>query len=352
VQADNLWDLEKNTDRGDSDDPYPGSTNNTSLTDGSSPNSNLYNGSASDASVTDVSASGSSMTATLSVGGTSTSSTTTTSSTSSSTTTTSVPSVNLTPYTPTYPFVWDYPIVPSSNIGTNYLSTLCAGETTYVDVAAINEGPGDISETFYMDLYVDGVFETYWYRDGLLPNYYAYVEDYGIVVGEGPHTLKLVVDSDNDVAEANESDNEYEMTFTWEKCGWGGARYESILGEDSQERLLRLRRFREEKLLSSDTGKEYVDLLYNHSEEVDSLLEENPDLSAYTAEVMDKLEPEVSALLNGEESTISKELVGDIVALLAEFEAEASPGLKVTIKRAKRMVKRGTIFKLLGITVE
>ncbi|MBW2184416.1 MAG: S8 family serine peptidase [Deltaproteobacteria bacterium] len=139
-----------------------------------------------------------------------------------------------------------------------------------------------------------------------------------------------------------------------ERCRrrWGRARYESILGEDSQERLLRLRRFRDEKLLSSDTGKEYVYLLYNHSEEVDSLLEENPDLSAYTAEVMDKLEPEATALLKGEEITISKELVGDIVAMLTEFEAEASPALKVTIKRAKRMVKRETIFKLLGITVE
>ncbi|MBW1856437.1 MAG: hypothetical protein JRJ00_17570, partial [Deltaproteobacteria bacterium] len=160
-------------------------------------------------------------------------------------------------------------------------------------------------------------------------------------------------DSDNDVAESDESDNEYEKTFTWwKKCGWGRARYESIVGEESQQKLVNLRRFRDEKLLSSDTGKEYVDLLYNHSEEVDSLLEENPDLSAYTAEVMDKLEPETTALLNGEEITISKELVGDIVALLDEFEAEASPGLKFTIKRAKRMVKRGTIFKLLGITLE
>ncbi len=67
---------------------------------------------------------------------------------------------------------------------------------------------------------------------------------------------------------------------------------------------------------------------------------------------MDKLESEVTALLNGEEITISKELVGDIVVLLTEFEAEASPALKVTIRRVKRMVKRGTIFKLLGITLE
>jgi hypothetical protein len=278
---------------------------------------------------------------------------TTTSSTSSSTTTTSIPNGNLTPFTPTYPSVWDYPIVPSSDIGTNYVGKLCAGETTYVDFAVLNEGPGDIPEIFNIDLYIDGIKEASFNTvDEIEAGYYAFVEDYPIVLDEGQHNLKIKADSDNDVAEANESDNEYDKTFTWEKCGWGRARYESILGEESQERLVHLRRFRDEKLLSNDTGKEYVDLLYNHSEEVDFLLEDNPDLSAYTAEVMDKLEPDATALLNGEEITISKELVGDIVALLTEFEAEASPGLKVTIKRATRMIKRGTIFKLLGITVE
>ncbi|MBW1823885.1 MAG: S8 family serine peptidase, partial [Deltaproteobacteria bacterium] len=278
---------------------------------------------------------------------------TTTSSTSSSTTTTSIPNGNLTPFTPTYPSVWDYPIVPSSDIGTNYVGKLCAGETTYVDFAVLNEGPGDIPEIFNIDLYIDGIKEASFNTvDEIEAGYYAFVEDYPIVLDEGQHNLKIKADSDNDVAEANESDNEYDKTFTWEKCGWGRARYESILGEESQERLVHLRRFRDEKLLSNDTGKEYVDLLYNHSEEVDFLLEDNPDLSAYTAEVMDKLEPDATALLNGEEITISKELVGDIVALLDEFETEASPALKVTIRRVKRMVKRGTIFKLLGITLE
>ncbi|MBI4683829.1 MAG: M6 family metalloprotease domain-containing protein, partial [Nitrospirae bacterium] len=69
VQADNLWEMEKNIDRGDTGDPYPGSTNNTSFNSSSSPNSNLYNGSLSNASVTSISASASTMTATLSVTG-------------------------------------------------------------------------------------------------------------------------------------------------------------------------------------------------------------------------------------------------------------------------------------------
>jgi len=67
VQADNLWELETKLSMGDTGDPYPGSTNNTSLTDSTSPNSNLYNGNPSTVSVTNISASDNQMTATLSV---------------------------------------------------------------------------------------------------------------------------------------------------------------------------------------------------------------------------------------------------------------------------------------------
>ena len=68
MQADDDWELEKGTSYGDSGDPYPGSTSNTSFTSSSSPNSNLYNGKSSGVSVTNISVSGSTMTATLSAG--------------------------------------------------------------------------------------------------------------------------------------------------------------------------------------------------------------------------------------------------------------------------------------------
>ncbi len=63
-QADNLYGLEKKLDRGDTGDPYPGSTINLTFDGSSSPNSNLYSGSSSNnVSVTNISTSGSTMTA-------------------------------------------------------------------------------------------------------------------------------------------------------------------------------------------------------------------------------------------------------------------------------------------------
>jgi uncharacterized repeat protein (TIGR01451 family) len=70
IQADNKWEMEKNINRGEAGDPYPGvcatTTCNTSLTATTAPNSKLWNGQASGVTITSISASGSRMTATMS----------------------------------------------------------------------------------------------------------------------------------------------------------------------------------------------------------------------------------------------------------------------------------------------
>ncbi len=67
MQADGMWDLEKNRNSGDEKDPYSKDTGTTSFTDVSSPNSKLYDGSDRGVGVTEISNSASTMTATLSV---------------------------------------------------------------------------------------------------------------------------------------------------------------------------------------------------------------------------------------------------------------------------------------------
>ncbi len=69
IQADSLYQLEKDLNSGDTGDPYPGYTNNTTFNASSSPDSNLYSGAASGVSVTNISPSGPTITATLTAPG-------------------------------------------------------------------------------------------------------------------------------------------------------------------------------------------------------------------------------------------------------------------------------------------
>lgn len=63
VPADNLYNLEKKTNRGDAGDPFPGTANRVAISGGTSPNNNLYSGAASAFSISAISSSGAVMTA-------------------------------------------------------------------------------------------------------------------------------------------------------------------------------------------------------------------------------------------------------------------------------------------------
>jgi immune inhibitor A len=66
-QADGLWDLEHDTDSGDSGDPYPGSTTNRTFNNTSTPDSKDYNANTTYVAVTNISNNGQIMTADLAV---------------------------------------------------------------------------------------------------------------------------------------------------------------------------------------------------------------------------------------------------------------------------------------------
>jgi len=67
VQADGLYNLEKNNNGGDGGDPFPGTGNNHSFGGATVPAAALYNGSSSGFSISNISASGSPMTATVTI---------------------------------------------------------------------------------------------------------------------------------------------------------------------------------------------------------------------------------------------------------------------------------------------
>lgn len=120
---------------------------------------------------------------------------------------------NLTPYQPAG---WSDKIVVSKAPGTNTNDTsFSPSDTLYVDWAEANLGAAATSSLHYIELRVDGVLVDYWYVDaGFLNGYYAAVPDYVLgTLTPGSHTITLIADSTNAVAESDETDNQYTRTI-------------------------------------------------------------------------------------------------------------------------------------------
>jgi immune inhibitor A len=250
VPADNLWDLEKYNNQGDTGDPYPGATSNTSFTGSSSPGSNLHSGSASGASVTGISTSNNQMTATLSVD------TSVTTSIGSSTTTST--SGNGCP--PGYPI----------DCGNGW----CCASTHPV----CGTGP-DVSLCF-----------------------------------QGPCPSEVALDS--------------EVT-----------------------KLAVLREMRDTRMAGSCEGKSLIDLYYEHAEEISGILLADQGLQMITANVLGEIVEKAAALNDNGEVEINRELVGNILKIAEEISANGGPVLKRAVKKIKREIKKGDLFRQIGVTV-
>jgi subtilase family serine protease len=119
---------------------------------------------------------------------------------------------NLTPYQPS---TWDNKIVLSTVTGTfTSATTIYDNQPIYLDWAVISNGTNDISETFTVKLYQDGVLKGSWPRTSLATGVYLYYIDFAIgTLAAGNHTFKIVADLENTVPETNEGDNEYSRTI-------------------------------------------------------------------------------------------------------------------------------------------
>ena len=121
---------------------------------------------------------------------------------------------NLTPFRPSG---WSDKIVVSNRTGTSTDSgSILPNDNLYIDWAVINNGAGNITSDFIIQLYVDNVLRASWSNTPPTnANYYRYIQDYYLgSLSIGSHTLRIKADSGNVIAESNESDNEYTKTIT------------------------------------------------------------------------------------------------------------------------------------------
>lgn len=112
-----------------------------------------------------------------------------------------------------------------------------------------------------------------------------------------------------------------------------------------------LRETRDTRLTRTALGQSLIDLYYKHSEEISDILLTDGDLQIIAVNVVNEIVEKAWLLNNNETVDIDRGLVKSIVAVANLINENASPNLRVAIKKIKKEIKRGTIFKQLGMTV-
>ena len=115
---------------------------------------------------------------------------------------------NLNPYQPAG---WSDKIVVSRVTGTNTDSAgLLTTDALYVDFSVINNGGASTAASFSTKLYVDGVERHAFTVSPLNPFVYFLLEDFPAgSLSAGQHAIKIVADANGEIAESDETDNEY-----------------------------------------------------------------------------------------------------------------------------------------------
>jgi len=112
---------------------------------------------------------------------------------------------------------YPHPVVPSSIKSTQEVNTLYTNDFTYFDWYFANGGSGTAYGDFYVELWVDDQrFVRYPYSDYYAGRVGGFNDWAEIVLTPGWHTIKLITDPDNSIAESNETNNIWEKPFYWE----------------------------------------------------------------------------------------------------------------------------------------
>jgi hypothetical protein len=132
--------------------------------------------------------------------------------------------------------------------------------------------------------------------------------------------------------------------------GWPEV-YETIIIENRDENLSLLRAFRDKTLRLHHKGNDYVNLLYENSDEIASLFLKDSSLSAEARDLLYEILPRIKSAAEGEKLWFSEFDLVSIESLLSQCEQEASPQLRLAIRKFRKALRERTIFKQLGITI-
>ena len=119
---------------------------------------------------------------------------------------------------PFAPAGYTYPVTPSAvKNGTMMSDALYAGRSTYFDWYAKNAGATTASGNFHVELWVDNTrLVNYPFSNWSAGSVNGFDDWSEGVATAGWHTVKLVVDPNNTIAESNENNNVWQQEFYWE----------------------------------------------------------------------------------------------------------------------------------------
>ncbi len=132
--------------------------------------------------------------------------------------------------------------------------------------------------------------------------------------------------------------------------GWPEV-YDAIISENRDENLSLLRAFRDTTLRPHSMGNDYVNLLYENSDEIALFFLKNSSLSAKARNLIHEILPRIKSAAEGEKLRLSRHDLDGIEFLLSQCEPEASPQLRLAIRKCRKALRERTVFKQLGIAV-
>ena len=105
-----------------------------------------------------------------------------------------------------------------------------------------------------------------------------------------------------------------------------------------------LRKYRDNILAHSESGKKCIKLYYQHAPEVTSLLIENADLKNEAKELLNYIIPKIKVILKGKKAEmLDSKLKNYIINLFNQVQEKGSPELEAAIEKVMDDIEEGKI---------
>lgn len=130
-------------------------------------------------------------------------------------------------------------------------------------------------------------------------------------------------------------------------CTTKAARF-AANGDDA---LTVARHYRDTVLSQTPRGKEYVRLYYEHTREAVAIAALNPRLLLRSARMLERYTPVVRRIVETGRADVDPELIDDVDALLADFQAEGGPEMREAIAGVRRDLRDPAAVADVGVVV-